>query len=229
MMLAVLLASCGESRSPVVAPTTPVPTPAVVSAAELLRAPQQWSGQEVIVIAVLILRDDLRLIAPPGEPQADPMRAIWLAEAPPPDLRDALAAADGLARLTGRLGPPGAYGHQQRYPYQFSATRIEALQPERTTIANLALNPQALDGMALRVEGALLAQPDGALLVDQVSERGVPTAGAYQIKLDPAQVDDSILAQLRQSGDVRWGAVEIVGWWQDRALTPLRIMVRAAP
>ncbi len=227
-MLAALLASCGAGRPPVVEQATPVPTPAVLPAAELLRAPQQWSGQEVIVIASLILRDDVRLIAPPGEPEADPERSIWLAEPPPPDLLDALEAADGLARLAGRLSPPGAYGYQQRYPYQFSATRIEALKPERTTIANLALNPQALDGMALRVEGTLLAQPGGALLVDQVSERGVPTAGAYQIKLDPAHIDDSVLANLQQSGEVRWGAVEVVGWWQDRALTPFRIVARSS-
>jgi hypothetical protein len=178
----------------------------------------------VIVIAPLIIRDELRALAP-LRTEADPARMIWLADAPPADLVNELGDS-ALARLTGRLSPPGAYGVEQRSPYQFSAASIEALNPERTTIANLALNPGALDGMALRLDGTLLAQPGGALLVDEVSESGVPTSGAHQIKLDPATLDEAVLAELQQSGDVRWGPVEVVGWWQDRTLTPFSIVAR---
>ncbi len=194
-----------------------VPLPAV------LDAPQQWSGRTITLIAAVEPETGDRVLTRSSPSEGAPEAGIWLAQPLPEDVRRDLQQGPGLLKLHGVLSPPGAYGTEQRFPYQFTADSATALTPERSTIANLALNPHALDQIVLRLSGTLLVRPDAALLVDEVSEGGVPASGASQIKVPRSALDQRLLEGFKSAGDVRWGAVEIVGWWQNGALTPLLI------
>lgn len=227
-----MLTGCVGSSPPVIESPTATPRPPTVALPALVAEPQQWSGQEMTLIAPVLLKDDERFLTPvlpydaherAASQQVD--RHIWLAEPLPENIRRQLDDGMGLLRLKGRLSPPGAYGTEQRFPYQFSASEIEVVEPERSTIANLVLNPHALNGMALQLDGILIARSDSALLADTVSEGGVPTAAGSELKLDPAVLPPELLQQLEESGDVRWGPVRVMGWWQDRIFTPLQIRV----
>lgn len=235
---AIMLSALSACASPP-PPTLPTPTAtsrqAVVALPMILAEPQRWSGQPLIVIAPPPQDEDGRIlqaqpIAMDQAPStADPSSAaLWLAEPLSPAVRQALTASDAALKLEGRLSPPGAYGPEQRFAYQFVASAAAVVQPERTTLLNLAQNPRALDNILLTVEGVLLVQPDAALLVDQVNAGGLPQAGGSQIKLLRSALPPSIeLAQ--RSGAVQWGSIRIVGWWQDGVLIPLSIRVLDAP
>lgn len=227
LLLGLWLTGCGALPTAPLAQATPLPTPAVVPLPALLGELPRWSGQQLELIALLVVRDGTRVLALGADPS--PAAAVWLAEPPPAAIATAARAGPVLVRAAGRLSPAGAYGTGQRYPYQFSATRLELLHPERTTLANLALNPQALDRLPLRVEGVLLARPGEALLVERVSQAGVPASDARQIKLAPLALDEAVMAHLTRAGEVAWGAVVVEGWWQAGVLTPLRISTRSAP
>ncbi len=213
------------------APNQPAPLPRVVTPEAnvvvplpaVLEAPQQWSGRTITLIAPVWHHSEGRVLALASPSAQGAKAAIWLAQPLPEDVQGELRQGTSLLKLQGVLSPSGAYGTEQRFPYQFTADRAAALIPERTTIANLALNPRALDQILLRLTGTLLARPDAALLVDEVSEGGVPLASAKQLKVPHSAIDQTVLESFKSAGDVRWGAVEIVGWWQNGALTPLTI------
>jgi hypothetical protein len=230
------LTGCLAGRPPVVESATVTPRPAVIALPTLLAEPQQWSGQEITLISPVLARGDERVLPPvlphvthPPQNNKQERESIWLSEPLPDDVQQQLDDGMGLLRLKGMLSPPGAYGVEQRFAYQFSANDIEVVEPERSTIANLVLNPQSLNGMVLQLDGILIARSDSALLADSVSEGGVPTASGSELKLDPATLPAVLLEQLEESGDVRWGPVRVTGWWQDRAFTPLQIQVRDQP
>lgn len=226
-VLATLVAGCASGPPPALPTPTALPRTPVLSITDVLAEPQRWSGQEVIVVALAGLQgEDQVLTASPGNadnPAAvPPDQAIWLAELPPSEIQTQAQAGDNIVKIRGRISPPGAYGRDQQYPYQISAEKIEVLAPERTTLANLAQNPQALDQVLLALEGTLLAQQNSALLTDQVSEGGVPT-GQHQIKLSRTTIDQAVLNAMKSSGEVRWGKVQAIGWWQDGTLTAFKI------
>jgi hypothetical protein len=229
LMLAVLVmlfAGCASSPPPALPTPTPVPPTPVLSIADVLAEPQRWSGQEIVLIAQMGVEGAEQLLTASLEsddPAAvQPNQAIWLAEPPPAEIRSQVQAGDTVVKIRGRLSPPGAYGRDQQFPYQISAAQIDVLAPERTTLANLAQNPQALDQVLLTVEGTLLAQQNSALLTDQVSEGGVPT-GQHQIKLSRTTIEQAVFDKLKSSGEVRWGEVQVIGWWQAATLTPFKI------
>lgn len=216
------LAACTPNQPPALPAPTAAPRAATVALPSVLAEPQRWSGQRFTLIAPLIVRGDDRILMmqPDAPPSPGNPSAIWLATPLADAVQQQLKQGVGILKLRGELSPPGAYGREQQYPYQFTATSVEILTPERTTLANLALNPTALNGVVLTIEGTLLAQNTSALLVENVSAGGVPTVGAAQIKLARSTVD-SVIAKLPQrSGDVRWGRVRIIGWWQGGTLTP---------
>jgi len=193
-----------------------------------MQRPEQLSGRELRLIAV-VHKADPHVLSPyligAGEDSTvpdDPRLTLWLAEALPVTVASGLSDDATVLRLRGRLSPPGAYGANAKYTYQFSADDAAVLRPEQTTIASVAANPHALDAVLVTLNGVLLTAPEGALLLDAVGDGGVPAADARQIKLRdlaPDQIPDS----LRQSGDARYGPVEVVGWWRDQVLTPLII------
>lgn len=216
------------------APNQPVPLPvaslqaanAVAVLPAVLAEPQQWSGRELTLISPVYDDGDNRLLAvplPTSIEKVEETNAIWLAQPLPADVRQQLTAENTIVKLRGVLSPPGAYGRDQQFAYQFVAEQAAVITPERTTIANLALNPQALDQILLRLDGTLLADPEGALLVDEVGAGGVPKASGHHIKLVRAALDPTLVASLAGTDNVRWGRVEIIGWWQNGALTPLAI------
>lgn len=225
-VLALLLAGCASGPPPALPTPTPVPPTPVLSIADVLAEPQRWSGQEIVLIAQMGVQGAEQLLTA-GLGSDDPAavqsnQAIWLAEPPPAEIRSQVQAGATVVKIRGRLSPPGAYGRDQQFPYQISAAQIDVLAPERTTLANLAQNPQALNQVLLTVEGTLLAQQNSALLTDQVSEGGVPT-GRHQIKLSRATIEQAVFDKLQSSGEVRWGEVQVIGWWQDATLTPFKI------
>ncbi len=231
MVLLALLAACAGDPPPALPTPTPLPRAVVLPITALLAEPQRWSGQSITVVGPVVLTSEDRvLLARMGDSATaitQTGKAIWIEQQPPDTITSQLSNGTGLLKIRGKLSPPGAYGREQRFPYQISAETIEALKPEQTTLINLAQNPRALDRILLTVEGTLLAQKNSALLTDKVSEGGVPV-GTHQIKLPNADVDPDLLAQLKSSGEVRWGAVQVLGWWQDGALTPFRITLAAA-
>ena len=234
LALAVLLAlsaACASEAPPALPTPTPLPRAVVLPITTVLAEPQRWSGQSITVVAPVVLTSEDRLLIPKfGDSSTaitETSRAIWLEQQPPDTIRSQLSNGTGLLKIRGKLSPPGAYGREQRFPYQISAETIETLQPERTTLINLAQNPRALDRILLTVEGTLLAQHNSALLTDKVSEGGVPV-GQHQIKLPKVDLDPDLIEGLNSSGEVRWGAVQVLGWWQDGTLTPFRITLSAA-
>lgn len=224
-ILLLLLAACSSTAPAPPAQAVTQTAPAVLALPALLAAPQQWSGQPVTLIAPLPAGADHRVLALPASSGSG--QGLWLAQPLPGDVLAALTGETRFLKLQGTLSPPGAYGSQQQYVYQFTAERAAALKPEPTRIDNLALNPGALDNVLLRLQGTLLKRTDGALLVDRVSEGGVPEASGQQLKLAAGAVDQALAAELKTAGDVRWGAVEVIGWWQGGRLTPLTIMAPA--
>lgn len=226
VVLTMLFVGCASGPPPALPTPTPLPPTPVLSISDLLAEPQRWSGQEIIVVALAGGQGANQVLTASlgnRDPAAvSPDQAIWLEEPLPAEIQSQAQAGDNIVRVRGRLSPPGAYGRDQQFPYQISVDQIDVLAPERTTLANLAQNPQALNQVLLTVEGTLLAQQNSALLTDQVSEGGVPT-GQHQIKLSRTTIDQAVFDKLNTSGEVRWGNVHVVGWWQNATLTPFKI------
>ena len=155
-----------------------------------------------------------------AEPIDDaPTGALWLAEPLPAKTAALLQEGINYAKLRGRLSPPGAYGTDGRYPYQFVAETVSVIVPEQTTLANVADNLRSMDGALIELSGILLIGGDGTLMVETISNGGVPPSNARQVKirdLSPAQVPPD----LEQSGAVRFGQVTATGWMQDGVLVP---------
>jgi hypothetical protein len=220
--LLVFVVACAPNQ-PTPLPQASAPVNAVVVLPVIIDSLQQWSGREFTLITPVKVSDQDRvLVVNPetsGEAGTQMMNGIWLAEPLSSEIEGGLNGGKGIVKLKGRLSPPGAYGKNQQYPYQFTVEQGSLLAAERSTIANLALNPSALDGVLLRLEGTMLVRSDAALLVDKVSEGGVPQADAHQIKLQHVSLDEAAQRSFTRNGDVQWGAVDVVGWWQDGALT----------
>ena len=227
-----VLAGCANDRRPTPLPTAALATPALpatLSLPALMTAPEQWSGRPITLIAPLASATGNRVLVPGlgvnGTALAidDGKRSLWLAEPLPEQMTSQLKDGLNVLKLRGMLSPPGAYGSDGRFPYQFAVDTAAINEPERTVIANLADNPRALEGVLLRVQCFILATADGILLVDELSEGGVPSARARQIKLRDVP-DRQLFNQLQQSGEVRYGAVTVTGWWTDGAMTAFEII-----
>lgn len=218
------------------APNRPTPLPQastqvneVVALPTIIDSLQQWSGKEFTLITPVHINEQDRVLAvnlKNNDDETEMSNGIWLAEPLSADVEAGLKEGTGVVKLRGVLSPPGAYGRNQQFPYQFTTQQAVILMPERSTIANLALNPSALNQVLLRLEGTMLVRPDAALLVDKVSEGGVPQADGHQIKLQRVKLDEVVERSFTRKGDVQWGAVEIVGWWQDGTLTMMSLTPR---
>ncbi len=225
------LAGCTNGAPPAVLPTAAMGTPqlpATLSLPALMAEPEQWVGRQMTLIAPIASAADNRVLVPAftinGTPIGvdDGKRSLWLAEPLPEQTVAKLGDGVNVLKLRGQLSPPGAYGSDGRFSYQFTATSATLNPAERTTVASLAENPGAFDGVLLRVDCFILAKSGDILLVDELSEGGVPSTRARQIKLQNVP-DQQLFSELQQSGEVRYGAVTITGWWGNSAMTPFEV------
>lgn len=224
--------SRGGPPAPQQAATAATESGALLALPMLMQAPERWIGLEILVVAALDGPDGRVLSSAllPGSNGVtlvdDPRTSLWLSEPLPAAMQERLRAGPNYLKLRGRLSPPGAYGTDARYLYQFSVAATSVLQPERAGLARVADNPRAFEGALLEMEGLLLAGAEGTLIVDTASAGGVPAPNARQIKLRDL-IDQQIPADLQQSGAVRFGPVRVTGWWHEGVLTPF--LVRARP
>ncbi len=195
----------------------------MLSLVDVLAAPEQWIGKKVTMIAPIRGGKGSRElgIAPADTASSNPAPLLWLADPLPEGVAAKLPDGLGYLKLVGTVSPPGAYGTDGRFPYQFEAETAAAIEAGRTSLQHLTANPHAFDGAVLELSGILIAAPDGALLTDNISPGGVPGADARQIKLRMASIEG--LPGLQTRGDVRYGPVMLSGWWQNNVLTPFEI------
>ena len=157
-------------------------------------------------------------------------RQIWLGSTVANDIGEALRTAGGtrygIVVARGQLEGPGAYGPGGSYRYQMSGPHLQPLAPQETTVGALLDSAAAYEGRLVRIDGALLARSDSALLVDHLGSGGLPAPGARQIKLRGPLRDNALLGRLHAAsgGAIHFGQVQVEGFWRGGALTPLSLL-----
>lgn len=227
----VTLAACGGRRDAEVSPT---PLPATHGVGELLAAPTPGPvrafGCLLITPQGAALVDGIRL-SPKGEPIPLETEGMWLGAPPPLPAESSLEAAGdaryGVVIAAGALDGPGRFGPAGQYAFQLRNPEVTPVGLREVTIALLVQNSDLYEGQAVRVQGALLARPDAALLVERLGPGGVPEAAARQIKLARPVSDPPTLERLRRGAGaaVRFGPVQMTGVWRDGRLYPLAVQV----
>lgn len=234
LALVLLLVACSDAGAPA-RPATPTPL-AFTPLTDALARGAPDPGVDLTTIGYVVvdgdgasLNDGLSFSAgPTPRPLSEPNR-VWLGAGAADSLGGALRTAGALrytaAVARGRLVGPGAYGPGGRYRYQISAPQLQPLAPEETSIALLLDNPALYEGRLVRIAGSLLTRSSSALLVDHLGSGGIPAPGARQIKLRGPLRDQALLDRLPggSSGGVRFGPVQIEGFWRGGALTPLSL------
>jgi hypothetical protein len=154
---------------------------------------------------------------------------IWLGANTGVSLENVLHSAGGVRYaaviVRGRLEGPGAYGASGQYRYQIPSPRVEPLAPQETTVGDLLDQPATYAGRPVRIVGGLLVREKSALLVDRLGSGGLPEPKARQIKLRTELRDEKLLGRLDTGGAVRYGQVQIEGFWRAGSLTLLSITV----
>jgi hypothetical protein len=237
LLALMLLAACGEASVP---PPPPTPTPLRFTplAEALALAASAPGGADLTTAGYLVVdRTGARLVdglsfsaGTTPQPLASLEEQIWLAADAANTLESRLYPAGDLRYAVvlarGRLEGPGAYGPGGSYRYQLRDPSVQALAPQETTIAVLLENPAAYDGRLVRIVGALLARDDAALLVERLGAGGLPEPGARQIKVHTPLRDRALIERLQSAsgGAVRFGQVQIEGFWRNGILLPLSIL-----
>jgi hypothetical protein len=162
-------------------------------------------------------------------PLSDSDGQIWLSIDGERALRSSLRAAGqvkyALVVVRGRLEGPGVYGPNGRYSYQIGDPRLQPAAIQETTVAALLDDPAAREGRVLRVVGALVARGESALLVDHLGAGGLPAPASRQVKLQTPLRDAALLERLKGTeGGVRFGQVQVEGFWRSGVLVPLAIL-----
>ena len=236
LLLVLLLTGCSDiSPSP---PPPPSPTPLVFTPldAALTRGVPP-SGAEITTVGYVLVDDGgTRLVdglsfsaGPAAVPLSDRGAQIWLAIDGASALKGALRSAGdvryALALARGRLEGPGSYGPGGAYRFRIADPRLDSIAPEETTVADLLDRSAVYEGRIVRIVGELLAQDEAALLVERIGPGGVPDSKARQVKLRAPIRDTSLLERLQGvSGGVRFGRVQVEGFWRNNVLTPLAIL-----
>lgn len=237
VLLVILLSACSDVSAPAQLPATPTPLSAL-PLGELLARVTPSADAQVSVAGYLVVDDaGARLLdglsfsagATPA-PLSGPAAQIWLGPATSMTLGGALRQAGRLRYAVvvarGRLEGPGAYGPADAYHYRMSDPRLDPIAPIETSVAQLLDSSAAYQGQLVRVVGSLLTRSDSALLVDRLGEGGLPQPGARQIKLRGPLRDTALLEHLRGApgGAVRFGQVQVEGFWREGQLTPLAFL-----
>lgn len=236
LLIVFLLAACSEVSAPAQVSPTPLPAPVLPIADTLARGAPPSGAESATVGYVVVDATGARLLdglsfsagATP-QPLSGAAAQIWLDADAVGALTNALRTAGDIRYAAvlarGHLEGPAAYGPGGAYRYRLSSAQLRPLAPQDTTIAALLSNSATYDGQLVRVAGALLTRADSALLVDHVGSGGLPEAGARQLKLPGPLRDTALLARLRRApaGSVRFGPVQVEGFWQNGALIPLAL------
>jgi hypothetical protein len=188
------------------------------------------AGYLVVDRAGVALVDSLSFAAD-GTPQlfGGESNRIWLGPGSETILKDQLQAGAGFqyatARVRGRLEGPAAYGTGGSYRYQMASPRIELIAAQETTIADLIEQSASHEDQLVRLIGGLIARDSSALLAEQIGVGGLPEPKARQIKLRAPIRDGALLDRLHgvPGGAIRFGRVQIEGFWHDGMLIPLSI------
>lgn len=218
-LILLFVAGCGTTPPPAALPTTVAPS--VIALPTLLAAPQLWVGRETTLIAPINTTNAERMLVLPND---DGLR-VWLAQPLSAPQQQRLRDNLGFVKVRGQLSPPGGYGSNGDYAYQFVAQSATVIEVQPLSVATLADQRSALNGVLVAVGGAVVSTPTEALLVERISAGGVPDATAPQIKL-AGPLPGAIQAQLQRGGTASYGAVEIVGWWADNELAVLQVVVK---
>ena len=233
LMLALVLGACGSVVAPLAPTTEPMLSFAPID--EVLA--RQPHGAEVRTAGYIIVDDaGAELVGNVSFSSGTTPQAlgamnerIWLGAEVAPTLKGVLRSAGSvhyaIVVAQGRLEGPGAYGPDGAYTYQLVSPSLQTLAPEEVTIAALLAGPR--QERLVRVVGALLTRADSALLVEELNAGGLPAPKARQLKLRAPLRDKALLAQLHGSpnGTIRYGHVQVEGFWHDGLLTPLSIIL----
>lgn len=233
LCLAVLVA-CGRGSPPPGDLASPA-QPSLTTLADALRS-QDGSKPLMTLAYVFVDAEGARVLdsvsfsgGPTPLPLADADEQVWLAPESIVALDAALATA-GEARLvacliSGVLEGPGNFGPGGRYRFLLRQPTFEPLAPLEASIGTLFEQPATYQSRLIRLTGALVVLPDSALLVEQIGADGLPASNARQVKLAKPFRDQWLLEQLRRStsGTVRYGQVQIEGYWRGQLLTPMAI------
>lgn len=234
LLVIFLLAACSEVSAPVQLPPTPTPL-AFMSIGDALA---HASGAEVTTVGYAVVDDTgVRLLdglsfsaGVTPQPLSDVTGQIWLGSETAGALADMMRSAGAIryavVAARGRLEGPGSYGPGGAYRYRMSDPQLQPIAPEETTVVALLDNSAAYEGRLVRIAGALLTRPDSALLVDRLGAGGLPEPKARQVKLRAPLRDKALLDRLQGApgGAVRFGRVQVEGFWRAGVLTPLSLL-----
>jgi hypothetical protein len=155
---------------------------------------------------------------------------IWLGAGIETSIHGQLRAAGALkfapARVRRQLEAAGAYGPSGSYRYQMISPHIEVITAQETTIGDLLDHASSYENRLVRLAGGLITRDSSALLVDRLGAGGVPQPHARLLKLRAPLQDRALLGRLNgvSGGAIRFGQVQIEGFWQAGILIPLAII-----
>jgi hypothetical protein len=236
LLAILLLAACSEVSTP--PQTPPTPTPLVFLPLDVLARDASSTGYEITTVGYVVVdASGARLVdglsfssGTTPQPLSAPSDQVWLGTDAVGQLGGALRTAGdiqyALVVARGRLEGPQAYGAGGAYRYHLSDPRLQPLAPQETTVADLLDNSAAYEGRPVRIAGALLTRDDSTLLVDRLGSGGLPEPGARQLKLRSPLRDKALLERLHGAagGAVRFGQVQVEGFWRAGVLTPLSLL-----
>jgi hypothetical protein len=155
--------------------------------------------------------------------------AIWVesnvALAPEAQPQYANGTPYALVRAQGTLAGPGSFGPDGNFRFALSGAEIEPVGVRDLSLRLLFDNSDLYTNQPVRIQGQLLADDEGAVLVERLGPGGVPDATALQIKLAPAIRDSALLDRLNASPNrnVFYGPVTVTGIWRETRLYPLLV------
>lgn len=230
-MLGLMLSACSQPSQTV----TPTLAPGL-AAKPFDQALQEADGNLVSLIGYFYERDGTALLVDglsfsSQVPQPlKPDQQIWLSPEQSQALAENLDPYQGVrytaVLATGQLGGVGGYGPDGRYRFGFKQVRLDRLTAQSFSVSALASQGSQIDGQFIRVSGALISNKESALLSDEVTIGGVPSATARQIKLNQPVQEQALLDLLKVSpnGKTHFGKVEIEGFMRNGTLQPLAII-----
>jgi hypothetical protein len=236
-LLALVFAACQNAAAPAPGlpspppPTVFVPLDVLLTSAARPQGDVTTAGYLVVDSTGATLVDGLSFAANGKAQLLDNPNQIWLGAGMEISIKAQLRAGGAFqfapVHVHGRLEGPGTYGSSQGYRYQIMSPSIEVIGVQETTIDNLLNRSADYENRLVRLIGSLIAGESSALLVDQLGPGGLPMPKARQLKLPSPLLDRALLGRLNavSGGAIRFGRVQIEGFWRAGVLVPLSIVL----